>query len=218
MLRGVVFDMDGVLFDTETVFDEAWRQTARHMNIADIEPAIRDCRGVTPAFIRSYFHREYPDVNYDEFDRTAGELYEELIADGVPQMPGMQDILRNLRKQGVKIALATSGARQRVMHHLSQAGIADAFDVIITGDMVAHSKPAPDIYLTAARALNRSPADCIGVEDSHNGMRAVHSAGMRAAMVVDQMPATDEMRAIAWRIFDDLPALNRAISEELHEV
>ena len=217
MLRGVVFDMDGVLFNTETVFDEAWRQTARRMSIADIEPAIRDCRGVTQAFIRAYFNREYPQVDYDEFNRIAGELYEELIADGIPEMPGMQDILRDLRANGLKTALATSGMRARVMHHLMQAGIQDAFDAIITGDMVAHSKPAPDIYLAAARALELSPAECIGVEDSHNGMRAVHAAGMRAAMVIDQMPATDEMRALAWRIFDDLPTLNRAISEELQQ-
>lgn len=210
--RGVVFDMDGVLFDTEVVFDEAWRQVARRMGIADIEPAIRDCRGVTPMFIREYFGREYPAVDYDEFDRLAGELYEELIENGVPEKPGMQQILKDLRAKGIKIALATSGVRKRVLHHLQQASIEHAFDAIITGDMVKHSKPAPDIYLTAAEALGVSPADCIGVEDSHNGVRSAHAAGMHVAMVVDQMPATDEMRALTWRVFDNLDQLNAAIS------
>jgi len=209
----VVFDMDGVLFDTEVVFDEAWRQVARRMGIADIEPAIRDCRGVTPKFIREYFGREYPAVDYDEFDRLNGELYEELIENGVPEKPGMQQILKDLRAKGIKIALATSGERGRVLHHLRQAGIENAFDAIITGDMVKHSKPAPDIYLTAAEALGVSPADCIGVEDSHNGVRSAHAAGMRVAMVIDQMPATDEMCALAWRVFNSLHELISAISE-----
>lgn len=214
-LQGVVFDMDGVLFDTEVVFDDAWRQVARRMNIADIEPAIRDCRGVTPAFIRDYFAREYPDVNYAEFDRLTGALYEELIENGVPEKPGMQQILRDLRNLGVKIALATSGNRDRVLHHLRQSGIENAFDAIITGDMVRHSKPAPDIYLTAAEALGVPPANCIGVEDSHNGVRSAHAAGMHVAMVIDQMPATDEMRALAWRVFDNLSQLNAAIAKEV---
>ena len=210
--RGVVFDMDGVLFDTEVVFDEAWRQTARHMGIADIEPAIRDCRGVTQKFIREYFNREYPTVDYDEFDRLAGEIYEEIIVNGVPEKPGMQRILRDLRKMGVKIALATSGVRGRVLHHLKQAGIENAFDAIITGDMVRHSKPAPDIYLTAAEALGLSPTDCIGVEDSHNGVRSAHAAGMHVAMVIDQMPATPEIRALTWRVFNSLNELNSEIA------
>ena len=209
---GVVFDMDGVLFDTETIFDNAWRQTARAMRIADIEPAIRDCRGVTPAYIREYFGRCYPEVCFDEFDRLTDQRFAEITANGVPTMPGVHELLRDLRAWGVKIALATSGERSRALHHLAQAGIVEAFDAIITGDMVANSKPAPDIYQTAAAALNLSPADCIGVEDSHNGVRSAHAAGMGVAMVVDQMPVTAEMRALTWRIFDDLPALHRALA------
>ena len=94
------------------------------------------------------------------------------------------------------------------MRHLTDAGLAELFDVIITGDMVARSKPEPDIYLTAAKALGADPACCIGVEDSHNGVRSAHAAGMQVAMVIDQMPATEEIAKLCWRVFDDMHQFN----------
>lgn len=211
--QAVVFDMDGVIFDTEVVFDDAWRKAARQLRIADIEPAIRDCRGVTRAFIRDYFHKHYAEVNFDEFDALCDALYDEIIANGVPIMKGVTETLRNLRSMGVKTAVATSSARARTMDHLNRAGIAGFFDAIITGDMIARSKPAPDIYLAAAQALGVNPVHCIGVEDSHNGVRSAHAAGMQVAMVVDQMPATPEIAALCWRVFDDMNQLNDALSE-----
>ena len=209
----VIFDMDGVIFNTEVLFDEAWRQAARQMHIADIEPAIRDCRGVTPAIIREYFAREYSEVDYGEFDRLNGEIFQQLIANGVPLMKGVRETLTNLRSTGIKTAVATSGVRERAMHHLAEAGIDSLFDAIITGDMVAHSKPAPDIYLTAAQALGVNPVHCIGVEDSHNGVRSAHAAGMKVAMVIDQMPATEEIRALCRYVFDNMFQLNDELSE-----
>lgn len=209
----VVFDMDGVLLNTEVIFDDAWRKAAKQLHIADIEPAIRDCRGVTRAFIREYFGREYPDVDFDEFDALCDALYDEIIAGGVPVMAGVTDILHNLRCMGVKTAVATSSARARTVAHLESAGILDLFDSVITGDSIARSKPAPDIYLAAAQVLGVNPVRCIGVEDSHNGVRSAHAAGMKVAMVIDQMPATNEMHALCWRVFDNLSQLNDVISD-----
>lgn len=209
----VVFDMDGVLLNTEVIFDEAWRRAARQLHIADIEPAIRDCRGVTRAFIREYFARNYPDVDFDGFDSLCDALYDEIIAGGVPVMPGVRETLHNLRSMGIPVAVATSSARARTMAHLESAGIAPLFDAVITGDSIARSKPAPDIYLAAAQALGVNPVHCIGVEDSHNGVRSAHAAGMKVAMVIDQMPATGEIRALCWHVFDNMHRLNDILSE-----
>lgn len=207
MPLAVVFDMDGVLLDTEVIFDEAWRRAAVQLHIADIEPAIRDCRGVTRTFIREYFAREYPEVDFDAFDALCDALYDEIIADGVPVMRGVREILHALREAGIRTAVATSSARERTMAHLTGAGIDSLFDAIITGDRIARSKPAPDIYLAAAEAIGVPPGCCIGVEDSHNGVRSAHAAGMQVAMVIDQMPATDEMRSLCRYIFDDMTQL-----------
>lgn len=211
--QAVIFDMDGVLLNTEVIFDEAWRQAARRMHIADIEPAIRDCRGVTRVFIREYFGREYPDVDFDAFDSLCDALYDEIIAAGVPVMKGVRETLHNLRSLGIPFAVATSSARARTLRHLNEAGLTKLFDAIITGDMVERSKPAPDIYLTAARALGVNPVHCIGVEDSHNGVRSVHAAGMKAVMIIDQMPATEEIAAMCWHVFDNMLQLNDVLSE-----
>ncbi len=215
-LRGVVFDMDGVLFDTEAIYDEAWREAACRLRIADIEPAILACKGVNDAFTRAYFEREYPQVDYPAFDREASRCFEEIIeARGLPEKPGLHEILNLLRRAGVPVALATSTGRERCLRHLAKSGVEAHFQAIVAGDQVAHGKPAPDIYRAACAALGLNPADCVAVEDSYNGVRSAHAAGLRVAMVPDLLPATAEMRALAWRVFDSLNELAAELEKEL---
>lgn len=214
--QGVVFDMDGVLFDTEAIYDEAWRAAARRLRIKDIEPAILACKGVNAAFTRAYFEREHPQVDYPAFDREASRSFEEIIeARGLPEKLGLHEILNLLRQANVPVALATSTGRERCLRHLAKSGVESCFQVIVAGDQVAHGKPAPDIYLAACAALGLAPADCVAVEDSYNGVRSAHAAGLRVAMVPDLLPATEEMRALAWRVFDSLNDLAEALEREL---
>lgn len=215
-LRGVVFDMDGVLFDTEKIYDEAWLQAARRLHIPDIEPAIIACKGVNGAFARAYFAKDYPQVDYDAFDRIASECFEEIVeARGLPEKPGLHEILELLQGAGIPVALATSTGRERCLRHLAKSGVGPYFRAVVAGDQVAHGKPAPDIYLAACAALGLNPADCVAVEDSYNGIRSAHAAGLRAAMVPDLLPPTEEMHDLAWRVLDSLTDLAAELEKEL---
>ncbi|MDO4357907.1 MAG: HAD family phosphatase [Clostridia bacterium] len=213
---GVVFDMDGVLFDTEAIYDEAWREAAQRLHIEDIEPAILACKGVNGAFTRAYFEREYPQVDYSAFDEAASRSFEEIIeARGLPEKPGLHEILNLLRRANVPVALATSTDRERCLRHLAKSGVESHFRAIVAGDQVAHGKPAPDIYQAACAALGLNPADCVAVEDSYNGVRSAHAAGLRVAMVPDLLPATAEMRGLTWRVFDSLNEMAEELEREL---
>lgn len=215
MARGVVFDMDGVLFDTEKIYDEAWREAAKRLSIGDIEPAILACKGVSDAFAKEYFAGHYPQVDYPAFFREMTERFESIVETrGLPEKPGLHEILEQLRRDGVRVALATSTDRERCMRHLAQSGVEEFFQAVVTGDQIAHSKPAPDIYQKACEALELPPEQCVGVEDSYNGVRSAHAAGLRVAMVPDLLPATEEMRALAWGVFDSLNELAAALERE----
>ena len=105
----------------------------------------------------------------------------------MPVKEGAYEVLTYLREHGYKVALATSTPWETVEDHLARTDMAGYFDVIVTGDMIENGKPAPDIYLLAAERLGVDPADCVGVEDSPNGVRSVHAAGMRAVMIPDMV-------------------------------
>lgn len=129
------------------------------------------------------------------------------MKEDLPVKEGAYEILCWLKEQKIPTALATSTSREGALSHLLRTGILPYFNEIITGDMVEHSKPAPDIYLIACDALHMPPADCIAVEDSPNGIRSAYTAGMMAVMIPDQIAPTDELRAMLYREFPSLKEL-----------
>ena len=204
--EAVVFDMDGVLFDTETVSKKGWIKTAQEMGIPDIEESLKNCTGVTEPAMRAYLTGRYgSDFPYEAFRARTSALFQETIErEGVRLMPGVKEILDFLKAQGKAIALASSSRMQSIMHHLDAHGMAHYFDAILSGDQVQNGKPDPEIYLKACAALGKEPCRCIALEDSLNGIRAAHGAGMMAVMVPDQIAPTDEIRALTYAIRDSL--------------
>ena len=125
-------------------------------------------------------------------------MYHEKYDGGrLPMKPGVVELLSYLKDNGKKIALASSTRRETVVNQLRWADIIDYFDVIISGDMVARSKPAPDIFLKACEELRVSPEKAYAIEDSYNGIRAAHAGGLRPIMVPDLLEADDEMRELS---------------------
>ena len=120
-MKAIVFDMDGILFDTERVSDQAWRQAAEEMQFADIEAAIEGCRGLNRADTRAFFESHFPNVDYLAFHQRNHEIMAELLADGMPVKPGAYALLDWLREQEWRVALATSTGRESTMHHLESA-------------------------------------------------------------------------------------------------
>lgn len=210
MIKAVVFDMDGVLLDTESMSDRNWYQAAAEMGISqmDIAEALEACRGSNSRHIEDELNRRFgavPDFSGARFLQRTGELFHELeVTEGIPLMKGAQEILVYLKEKGYPLALASSTRGEAVKRQMKNAGLIDFFDVIITGDMVYKSKPDPEIYLTACSKLGVPPEECAGVEDSLNGVRSTAAAGMFAVMVPDKVQPTEEIKALLFKLCGNL--------------
>ena len=198
-IKAVIFDMDGTLFDTEKVYQWAWREAGRRIGFAEVETALAACTGCNGADTRRYFETTYADVvDYDEYTRLRNALYEEAIErDGLQLKPGAREALQWLQSRGIPVALGTSTCPPRVPQNLERAGLTNYFDVVVMGNMVQKGKPDPETFLKAAELLGVDPASCMGVEDSFNGVRALHAAGMVTVMVPDLIAPNDEIRSLA---------------------
>lgn len=204
--EAVVFDMDGVIFDSERAVMNCWLELAQKYDIKDIEKPYFACVGTTMTRTKEIMLETYgEDFPYDEYARESSLMYHKKYDGGkLPMKPGVMELLSYLKEKGKKIALASSTRRETVTNQLRWAGIIDYFDVIICGDMVARSKPAPDIFLKACQELGVSPENTYAIEDSYNGIRAAYAGQLRPIMVPDLLEANDEMRGMAECVCDNL--------------
>ena len=214
--EAVVFDMDGVIFDSEREIFLCWEEVARKHGVRDIDIPLRDCLGVTANESRQIMKRFYgEEFPYDLYSREASVLFHEKNDGGrLPKKPGIDDLLHELRRRRIRTALASSTRRESVEKALQGAGFLSCFDAVICGDMVQNSKPDPEIYLTACRALGTAPESCFAIEDSYNGIRSAAAGGLRPLMVPDLMPPTPEMESLAERILPDLSAVQAYLFDE----
>ena len=217
-LQAVVFDMDGVLFDTERLYMEAWRETAIERGITgeEIEKTVIRCVGLNHTDIRNLFLQEYgEEFPFEEYYRACGEGFRRKVEkDGLPMKPGVKELLSYLQTESCRIALASSTSLKGVKSHLERAGLTDYFEVIVGGDMVEHSKPEPDIYLLACRMLGVEPEKTIAIEDSPNGIRSAHSAGMHPVMVPDMIQPTPEIQALLYKECKSLLEVKEILKQE----
>lgn len=209
LYNAVVFDMDGVIFDSERAVMQCWKEVASRHNIPDIENAILACTGTTMVRTREIMLNLYgADFPYDEYARESSAIFHSRYDGGrLPMKPGVKELLTFLKERGKKIALASSTRQQVVTDELRDAGIIEYFDRIICGDMVSRSKPAPDIFLKACEELNVSPSGSYAIEDSYNGIRAAHAGGLHPIMVPDLLPADEEMQSLAEIVLPNLTSV-----------
>ena len=206
MKNTVVFDMDGILFDTERLCQDSWLAVAEEKGLPGMAEIFPQCIGLNANDSRRIVMNAYgEDFDYEGFRGQASVWFWDYIEkNGLPMKPGVRELLDWLKENGWTVGLASSTRRSSVLNHLEQSGIRDYFSTVITGDMVEHSKPQPDIYLMACRELGADPEETYAIEDSPNGIRSAHAAGMTPLMVPDMIAPDEEMRRLSSCIFKDL--------------
>ena len=204
--KAVIFDMDGVIFDSERCVIECWKVIADKHDVKGIEPVLMKCLGVTYEEGKKIFLKHYgADFPYDERKKERSDLYHKRYDNGrLPLKTGIRELLIYLKENGYKVGVASSTREAIVSKQLVDADLRKYFDNLTCGDMLERSKPEPDIYLMACEKLGVKPEEAIAIEDSYNGIRSAYRAGVFPIMVPDLMHPDEEMRELAGQIFESL--------------
>jgi HAD superfamily hydrolase (TIGR01509 family) len=203
-IRAVLFDMDGLMFDTEAIYARTWNAAAKEFGYKLTDDLYRQCVGKKISdceliLVRT-FGKTFP---LKAFMKRAWEVwYDTMQKNGAPKKPGLIELLDYLDEKRISRAVVTSSTREIAMFTLGD--VAKRYDAIVTGEEVQNGKPAPDIFLLAVKRLKVAPEDCLVLEDSNAGMQAAHRAGMRAIMIPDLIPPTDETLQTAFRVVETL--------------
>ena len=218
-IQGIVFDVDGVLFDTERLTHQTWKTVSREMGWPQVGEAYLEFVGQnrTDIFRKmvELFGEEFPKETFMKVCSAYSQARME--REGVPMKPGVREILAFLKERGIPTALATSTGRPRTERRMEMTGLGPYFSAIITGDQVEHSKPDPEIYLLACQALGTEPGHTIAVEDSRNGILSASRAGMQVIMVPDMIPPTPELESLLFRRCGDLLEVRELLSQILSQ-
>ena len=204
-VKAVVFDMDGLLVDTEQVVFAAMRHAAAGIG-RDLPFAIfQRMVGLTHAKSDLILAEHFGDgFDLEGFQAAVSTYFRAEQAAGIALKAGVVEILDRLDAMALPRAIATSSSRYAVEQSLGPHGLLDRFDAFITRDVQDHGKPHPEPFLKAAAAIGVQPLDCLAREDSHNGVRSASSAGMMTVMVPDMLDPTEEMQTLTVRIAADL--------------
>lgn len=219
-MNAVVFDMDGLMFDTERICVQAWDYAGEKMGIGKAGYMVLKTLGMNRVETGEMWKREFEE-RYDEqelhrysHEFTSGYYKENAL----PVKKGLYILLDYLKSSGYKMAVASSSQRSEIEEHLRDARVSEYFQVVIGGDMIKRSKPDPEIYLKACEALSEVPEDCYALEDSKNGLLAAHRAGCIPLMVPDLWEPDDEILEIIAGEFDDLEKVKEYIEGSSNEI
>lgn len=180
MLKGVIFDMDGVLINSEPVHYRAWKEAMKNRG-TDLDYEIyKPCIGSTNGFLMNILHENYGiDKNDTSLVREMEEIKDRIVREeGFPIIEGVRELLERLKASGLRMAIASSSPIKYIRQVVESLDIAGYFEILNSGEFVAHPKPAPDVFLETAKALGLEPEECLVIEDSGNGCKAAKAAGM----------------------------------------
>lgn len=207
-VKAIIFDMDGVLLDSETVCDRTWKMAFKELDMECNPAVLKACIGCNKTdsarIIREHLGDDFDSEKF--LERTSYFFHKIEQDEGIPLKPYVTEVLEYLSKKYV-LALASSTREESVRRELSNAGIIKYFNSLTCGDMVTHSKPDPQIYSMACNSIGMSPQNCIAIEDSYNGVKSAVAAEIPAIMVPDKLPPNEEMHKITTAICSDLKVM-----------
>ena len=206
MRQGAIFDMDGLLVDSEKLYQRIWNDLARERGVSLGPDFIKEISGTTGVLRENIVDRHFQTDEGKAIVEENLRRGREELKKQVPLKTGVREILAFFREQGVRIAVASSNNEDQILFNLEKSGIAPYFDAIVSGTEITRGKPAPDIFLKAAEKIQLPPRDCYVFEDSLNGIHAAFAAGCAPVMIPDMMEPTEEIRAICYGIFPDMLA------------
>ena len=209
MVSGIIFDMDGVLIDSERQSNEGWLWAAEQLGV-DMPMWLIDSFKGAPAELCCKFFDDYYKGAIDYWEakelRTQ-HVYKIRETEGIPVKKGVKEVFEYIRNNGLKCAVATSTRRESAEKTLHKIGVWDYLDAVVYGDEVEHGKPEPDIFLRAAKAIGISPSEAVVVEDSINGIKAGYAADMRVVHIPDTIAIDDDIRKLTYMVCADLNGL-----------
>jgi len=215
MIRAVIFDIDGLMLDTERLFLKAWDWAGEQLGVGPFGYLAMKTLGMTVDADRAIINETFGGrITLEQVSALKKEYFRRYFDEhGVPVKKGLFELLKWLKEKEIRISVATSTPAKTALPELEEAGILPYFDEAVCGDMVKNGKPAPDIFLMAAEKLGAAPENCMVLEDSPNGIRAAFAAGMTPVMVPDLVEPDEEMRKKAFCIAESLFEVPQIICE-----
>lgn len=221
MRSGLIFDMDGLLLDSERIVKRSWEEAGEEMGVSHMGEHIFHTLGLNRASRNVYFRSALGgDFNIEEFSERAGRCFYRIVEEeGMPLKPGVRELLSYAKTCGYKLAVATSSSRDYSIKMLKLAGIYQYFDGGVFGDMVENSKPDPEIYSKACKSIGMKPGWCLAFEDSPAGVRSAHAAGLKVILVPDLVEPPEEVASLAYKkcgsLHEVIPLLRTGIPKKI---
>lgn len=205
-IRALLFDMDGLLFDSERVVQRTWNMAGEELGVGRVGEQIYHTLGLNLKSRTAFFYKIYgADFPMDVFSEKTREYFRQIEEDeGIPLKTGVREILQFGKDHGYHMCVVTSSRREHAAYMLKKGKIDAFFDGMVCGDMVQKAKPDPEIYLKAAEVLTVKPEQCIALEDSPNGIRSAYAAGMYPVMVPDLVVPDEEITKLAFSVAENL--------------
>lgn len=209
---GVIFDMDGLMFDTQCIYDQAFKDVLRQAYGLEVPEEMRlAMMGRSGQDMYDTVNRFYPQVDAPEYIRRSFALVEKRVKTDLVPRPGLDVLIPYLMQQGYRLGLASGSNRSIVESNLRSSGLALCFRGSIAGDEVTTGKPDPECYLQTARLIGCAPEDCYVLEDSPNGVRAGYRAGCSVLMVPNDTEPDEEMVRLCAGIYKTLADVRDAM-------
>ena len=217
MKKGIIFDMDGTMFDTESIYHKGWERVARLYGQV-FQPEFRIAAwGTTGQKMLDAVYEFYPEVDAGSFVKDCSQWVAEQVKIELPEKPGLHEILQYVKEKGFKMAVASGSRMEIIKHNLKKAGIEDYFEALASGHEVENGKPEPDVFLLAAERLGLAPAECYVIEDGVNGAKAGLAAGCATIMVPDLIEPDEELRQRCIGVYETLLDVKEAFEQGIYE-